>query len=105
MMLRFARSVTLLAALLLGEYDAVVDVVKAKLQKKEETDAEIHSQEVRARIEALTDYNEGGFEFDEELARLRRQEILLEVDYGLTSVSDPSLGRLDHPQVSVDSIN
>ncbi|KAJ4917322.1 Uncharacterized protein Rs2_02872 [Raphanus sativus] len=97
-----------------GDLDSVKEKCKrelesrdaaAKLQKKEETDAEIHSQEVRARIEALTEYNEGGFEFDEELARLRRQEILLKVDYGLTSVSDPSLGRLDLPQVSADSIN
>ena len=50
------------------EYDAVLAVVKDKLQKKKkETAAEIRLQEVRARIEALTEYSEGGFELEEEL--------------------------------------
>ncbi|XP_013630145.1 PREDICTED: uncharacterized protein LOC106335987 [Brassica oleracea var. oleracea] len=65
-----------------------------------ETAAEIHFQEVRARIEALTEYNEGGFELKAELERLKDLEISLEVDYGLASVSDPSLSRLDLPDIS-----
>ncbi|KAF3528083.1 hypothetical protein DY000_02040960 [Brassica cretica] len=60
---------------------------------------------VRARIEALTEYNEGGFELKAELERLKDLEISLEVDYGLASVSDPSLSRLDLPEISVDSVN
>ncbi|KAF3523947.1 hypothetical protein F2Q69_00047903 [Brassica cretica] len=44
------------------EYDAVLAVVKDKLRKKKkETAAEIRLQELRARIEALTKYSEGGF--------------------------------------------
>ena len=40
------------------EYDAFLAVVKDKLRKKkEETAAEIYLQEVRARIEALTEYS------------------------------------------------
>ena len=61
-------------------------------------------QEVRARIEALTEYSEGGFEIEEELERLRYQEVSLDVDYGLASVSDPSLSRLELPEVSGDSV-
>ena len=60
---------------------------------------------MRARIEALTEYNEGGFELKAELERLKDLEISLEVDYGLASVSDPSLSRLDLPDISVDSVN
>ncbi|KAF3519074.1 hypothetical protein DY000_02061493 [Brassica cretica] len=78
------------------EYDGVLAVVKNKLeQKKKETAAEIRLQEARARIEALTEYNEGGFELEAELERLKDLEVSLEVDYGLASVSDPSLSRLD----------
>ena len=62
-------------------------------------------QEVRARIEALTEYNEGGFELEEELERLRDQEISLDVDYGLASVSDLSLSRLELTEVSGDSVD
>ena len=62
-------------------------------------------QEVRARIEALTEYNEGGFELEEELERLRDQEISPDVDYGLASVSDPSLSQLELPEVSGDSVD
>ena len=88
------------------EYDAVLTVVKDKLQKKKkETAAEIRLQEVRARIEALTEYNKGGFELEEELERLRYQEVSLDVDYGLALVSDPSLSRLELPEVSGDSVN
>ncbi|KAF3603741.1 hypothetical protein F2Q69_00036980 [Brassica cretica] len=88
------------------EYDAVLAVVKDKLQKKKkETAAEIRLQEVRARIEALTEYREGGFELEEELERLRDREISLDVGYGLASVSDPSLSRLEVPDVSGDSVD
>ena len=59
---------------------------------------------MRARIEALTEYSEGGFEIEEELERLRYQEVSLDVDYGLASVSDPSLSRLELPEVSGDSV-
>ncbi|WZZ60028.1 hypothetical protein YC2023_060135 [Brassica napus] len=78
------------------EHDGVLAVVKNKLkQKKKETAAEIRLQEVRARIEALTEYNEGGFELEAELERLKDLEISLEVDSGLASVSDPSLSRFE----------
>ncbi|XP_022564366.1 uncharacterized protein LOC111208965 [Brassica napus] len=80
------------------EYDGVLAVVKNKLeQKKKETAAEIRLQEARARIEALTEYNEGGFELEAELENLKDLEVSLEVNYGLASVSDPSLSRLDLP--------
>ncbi|KAL0706967.1 hypothetical protein Bca4012_073393 [Brassica carinata] len=65
----------------------------------------IRLQEVRARMEALTEYNEGGFELEAELERLKDLEISLEVDYGLASVSDRSLSRLDLPEIFGDSIN
>ncbi|KAF3606375.1 hypothetical protein DY000_02048487 [Brassica cretica] len=88
------------------EYDAVLAVVKDKLRKKkEEKAAEIHLQEVRARIEALTEHNEGGFELEEELGRLRELEISLDLDYGVASVSDRSLSRLELPEVSGDSVD
>ncbi|KAF3566457.1 hypothetical protein DY000_02015944 [Brassica cretica] len=88
------------------EYDAVLAVVKDKLwKKKEETTVEIRLQEVRARIEALTEYSEGGFELEEELGRLKDREISLDLDYGVASVSDPSLSRLDLPEVSGDSVD
>ena len=88
------------------EYDAVLAVVKDKLRKKKkETAAEIRLQELRARIEALTKYSEGGFQLEEELERLRDREISLDLDYGLASVSDPSLSRLELPEVSGDSVN
>ncbi|KAF2616759.1 hypothetical protein F2Q68_00039914 [Brassica cretica] len=88
------------------EYDAVLAVVKDKLQKKkEDSAAEIRLQEVRARIEAVTEYSEGGFELEEELGRLRDREISLDLDYGLASVSDPSLSRLELPEVSGDSVD
>ncbi|KAG2247382.1 hypothetical protein Bca52824_087010 [Brassica carinata] len=76
----------------------------ARLSLAREYDG-IHFQEVRARIEALTEYNEGGFELKAELERLKDLEISLEVDYGLASVSDPSLSRLDLPEIFVDSVN
>ncbi|KAF3599470.1 hypothetical protein F2Q69_00035503 [Brassica cretica] len=88
------------------EYDAVMAVVKDKLQKKkEETAAEIRLQEVRARIESLTEYSEGGFELEEELGRLRDREISLDLDYGVASVSDPSLSRVELPEVSGDLVD
>ena len=83
------------------ECDAVHAVVKDKLRKrKEETDTE-----VRARIEALTEYSEGGFELEEELGRLKDREISFDLDYGVASVSEPSLSRLDLPEVSGDSVD
>ena len=104
---RQARKDRHLARLSLSrEYDGVLAVVKNKLeQKKKETAAEIRLQEARARIEALTEYNEGGFELEAELERLKDLEVLLEVDYGLASVSDPSLSRLDLLEISGDSVN
>ena len=60
---------------------------------------------MRARIEALTEYSEGGFELEEELVRLKDREISLDLDYGVASVSDPSLSRLDLPEVSDDSVD
>ncbi|XP_013589193.1 PREDICTED: uncharacterized protein LOC106297512 [Brassica oleracea var. oleracea] len=48
---------------------------------------------------------EGGFELETELERLKDLEVLRDVDYGLASVSDPSLGRLDLPEISGDSVN
>ncbi|KAF3529988.1 hypothetical protein DY000_02041411 [Brassica cretica] len=60
---------------------------------------------VRARSEALSEYKEGGFEIDEELARLRDKEIEFDIDYGAATVYDPSLDRIDLPQSSEDSIN
>ena len=38
---------------------------------------------MRARIEALTEYGEGGFELEEELGHLRDREISLDLDYSL----------------------
>ncbi|XP_013639487.1 PREDICTED: uncharacterized protein LOC106344715 [Brassica oleracea var. oleracea] len=47
------------------EFEGVLAVVKGKLeQKKKETAAEILLQETRARIEALTEYSEGGYELE-----------------------------------------
>ncbi|KAH0892804.1 LOW QUALITY PROTEIN: hypothetical protein HID58_055233 [Brassica napus] len=74
-------------------------------KKKKETAAEILLQETRACIEALTEYSEGGFELEAELERLKDLEVSLDVDYDLASVSDPSLGRLDLPEISGDSVN
>ncbi|KAF3513823.1 hypothetical protein F2Q69_00005377 [Brassica cretica] len=88
------------------EYEGVLAVVKGKLeQKKKETAAEILLHETRARIEALTEYSEGGFELEAELERLKDLEVSLDVDYGLASVSDPYLGRLDLPEIPGDSVN
>ncbi|KAF3590881.1 hypothetical protein DY000_02024750 [Brassica cretica] len=67
------------------EYEGVLDVVKA-------------------RIEALTEYSEGGFELEAKLERPKDLEVSLDVDYGLASVSDPSLGRLNLPEISGDSV-
>ncbi|KAG2283620.1 hypothetical protein Bca52824_054840 [Brassica carinata] len=81
---RRARKDRHLARLSLAqEYDVVLAVVKNKLeQKKKETAAEIRLQE-----------------------HLKDLEVSLEVDYGLASVSDPSLSRLDLPEISGDSVN
>lgn len=80
--------------------------MRAKLsKKKEETAAEVMLQEVRARIEVLSEYKDGRFEIDDELKRLRRREIECEVDYSAAAVSDPSLSRIGLPQISDDSIN
>ncbi|KAF2584561.1 hypothetical protein F2Q70_00036475 [Brassica cretica] len=49
--------------------------------------------------------HEGGFELEEELERLRDREFSLDVDYGLASVSDSSLSRLELPEVSGDSVD
>ncbi|KAF3589622.1 hypothetical protein F2Q69_00028182 [Brassica cretica] len=75
------------------------------LQRKLATAETEKIAEVQARIEALTVYSEGGFELEEELERLRDQEISLDVDYGLASVSDLSLSRLELTEVSGDSVD
>ncbi|KAL0751900.1 hypothetical protein Bca101_033903 [Brassica carinata] len=63
------------------EYEGVLDVVRGKFeQKKKETAAEILLQETRARIEALTEYSEGGFKLEAELERLKDLEISLGID-------------------------
>ena len=63
------------------EYEGVLDVVRGKFeQKKKETAAEILLQETRARIEALTEYSEGGFKLEAELERLKDLEISLDID-------------------------
>ncbi|KAL0763107.1 hypothetical protein Bca101_079258 [Brassica carinata] len=91
---------------LVKEYEGVLAAVKGKFeQKNKETAAEILLQEARACIETLTKYSEGGFELEADLERLKDLEISLEVDYGLASVSDLSLGRLDLPEISGDSVN
>ncbi|KAH0860035.1 hypothetical protein HID58_088296 [Brassica napus] len=54
---------------------------------------------------AMTEYIEDGFELEEELERLRDQDVSLDVDYGLASVSDPSLSHLELPKVSGDSVD
>ncbi|KAF3608670.1 hypothetical protein DY000_02048801 [Brassica cretica] len=56
-------------------------------------------------ILAAVKTNEGDYELEEELERLKCQEVSLDVDYGLASVSDPSLSRLGLPQISGDSSN
>ncbi|KAH0859281.1 hypothetical protein HID58_087542 [Brassica napus] len=85
------------------EYEGVLAVIRGKLeQKKKETAEEILLQETRARIEALTKYNEDGFELEAELERHKDLEVSLDVDYGLASVSDLYLGRLDLPEISGD---
>ena len=53
----------------------------------------------------MTEYSEGGFELEAELERLKDLEVSFDVDYGLASVSDPSIGRLDLPEISGDSVN
>ncbi|KAF3595192.1 hypothetical protein DY000_02027217 [Brassica cretica] len=61
-----------------------------------------------ARVSLAKEYEgyiEGGFELEAELERLKDLEISLEVDYGLASVSDISLGCLDLPEISGDSVN
>ncbi|KAF3519593.1 hypothetical protein DY000_02060377 [Brassica cretica] len=57
-------------------YEGVLAVIKGKLeQKKKETAAKILLQETRARIEALTEYSEGGFELEAELEGLKDLEV------------------------------
>ncbi|KAF3511123.1 hypothetical protein F2Q69_00005219 [Brassica cretica] len=58
----------------------VLAAVRAKLQKKkEETAVEIRLQEVRAWIEALTEYIEGNYKLEEELESLKCQEVSLDI--------------------------
>ncbi|KAJ4885463.1 Uncharacterized protein Rs2_35556 [Raphanus sativus] len=87
-------------------YNAALDKARETIQRrKAESAAEIRLQEVRAKIEALTEYGEGGYELEEELERLKSLETSVEIDYGLAVVSDDSLRGLDFPQVSGDSVN
>ncbi|KAH0898494.1 hypothetical protein HID58_048062, partial [Brassica napus] len=97
------RDLHLARVSLVKEYEGVLAAIGDKFEQKEkETAAEILLQETRARIEALTEYSEGGFELKTELDRLKDRKISLEVDYGLALVSDLSLGHLDLPEVSGD---
>ncbi|KAJ4901894.1 Uncharacterized protein Rs2_15845 [Raphanus sativus] len=92
--------------LIVKGYDAALDNTRETLRRrKEESAAEIRLQEIRAKIEALTEYGEGGLELEAELARLKGMETSVEIDYGLAVVSDNSLRGLDLPQVSGDSVN
>ncbi|XP_056858519.1 stress response protein NST1-like [Raphanus sativus] len=87
-------------------YDAALDKARETIQrKKAESTAETRLQEVRAKIEALAEYLEGGFELEEELDHLKDVEISREIEYGLAAVSDDSFRGLDLPQVSDDSFN
>ncbi|KAF2541226.1 hypothetical protein F2Q68_00029534 [Brassica cretica] len=84
-----------------GELEAV-----QAAEKRREVEIEgAEGQEVRARIEALTEYSEGGFELEEELVRIKDREISLDLDYDVSSVSDLSLSRIDLPEVSGDSVD
>ena len=84
----------------------VLDSVREKLKKKKmETAAEVALQEVRAKIDALSAYQEGGFELEEELERLRQKEVSCDVNLGMAAVSDSSLRSLELPQVSGESTN
>ncbi|KAJ4889387.1 Uncharacterized protein Rs2_29135 [Raphanus sativus] len=87
-------------------YDAALYTARGTIRRrKAESAAKIRLQEVRAKIEALTEYGEDGFELEEELDRLKGLETSMEIDYGLAVVSDDSLRGLDLPQVSDDSVN
>ncbi|KAJ4888801.1 Uncharacterized protein Rs2_28549 [Raphanus sativus] len=87
-------------------YDAALDKARETIRRrKAESAAEIRLQEVRAKIEALTEYGEGDFDLEEELDRLKSLETSVEIDYGLPVVSDDSLRGLDLPQVSGDLVN
>ncbi|KAJ4875966.1 Uncharacterized protein Rs2_40984 [Raphanus sativus] len=57
-------------------YDAALDTVRGTIRRrKAESAAEMRLQEVRAKIKALTEYMEGGFELEEELDRLKRRDV------------------------------
>ncbi|KAJ4917239.1 Uncharacterized protein Rs2_02789 [Raphanus sativus] len=68
-------------------YDAALDKARETIRRRK---AEIRLQEMRAKMEALTEYGEGGFELEEELDRLKSLETSVENDYGLAVVLDDS---------------
>ncbi|KAJ4881637.1 Uncharacterized protein Rs2_38692 [Raphanus sativus] len=77
-------------------YDAALDKARETIRRRRaESAAEMRLQEVRAKIEVLAEYLEGGFELEEDLDRLKDVEISREIEYGLAAVSDDSLWGLD----------
>ncbi|KAL0885846.1 hypothetical protein Bca101_009829 [Brassica carinata] len=88
------------------QYGVVLDSVREKLEKKKMARAaEVALQEVRAKIDVLLAYQEGGFELEEELERLRQKEISCDINLGMASISNSSLRSLELPQVSGESTN
>ncbi|KAF2541228.1 hypothetical protein F2Q68_00029536 [Brassica cretica] len=82
---------------------------KVALQTDLDLMREKHRREIKGcKATALKEHSlarrEAGFELEEELVRLKDREISLDLDYGVASVSDPSLSRIDLPEVSGDSI-
>ncbi|XP_018459168.1 meiosis-specific protein ASY2-like [Raphanus sativus] len=104
---RVARREMLAACWLVAKgYDAALDKARETIRRRRaESAAEMRLQEVRAKIEALAEYLEGGFELEEELDILKDVEISREIEYSLAAVSDDSLRGLDLPQVYEDSVN
>ncbi|KAG2323733.1 hypothetical protein Bca4012_037981 [Brassica carinata] len=115
----------------IGKHLLTIQQLRAEADSARERD-EQHSKEIRELKERLT-LSEGdkvalrgdldlmrekskrevesrnavirGFDIDEELACLRSQENSCDIDYALAAVSDTSLGRIDLPAISEESIN
>ncbi|KAL0864818.1 hypothetical protein Bca101_043936 [Brassica carinata] len=88
------------------KYGEVFEKMREKRRRnKVETAAEISLEGVKAKIDVISEYLDGGFELEEELARLRRREISCYVNLGAVAVSDSSLGSIELSEVSDDSVN
>ncbi|KAL0846939.1 hypothetical protein Bca101_020185 [Brassica carinata] len=88
------------------KHGEVLKKMKEKWKKKKiEVAAEIALERVRAKIDVLSEYLDGGFELEEKLAQLREREVNCDVDLRAVMVSDSSLESLELPGVSDDSIN